>query len=207
MSFPNLLSFNPLNNPSLRNGDVPIQMGIFHAIAFLISIVLLIFGRIKETKEKIMEIVKNPLADAYSFPLKNFFHKKWIKHCGWWPNRKVRLFRKSKGIVNNALVHESLEVNGNIMNLNTPIIHKSIRDLSSIIDKINIYSSAGAESLFRQGKNASGATAFVKGVAAFFKLYILRLGILDGHEGFVISFSHAVNTCYKYLKLKERYKK
>ncbi len=161
----------------------------------------------EETKEKITEIVKNPLADAYSFPLKNFFHGKWIKHCGWWPNRKIRLFRKSRGMVNEALVHESVEVSGTVMNIHTPIIHESIRDLSSMLNKINIYSSLGAETLFKKGKNVSGLTAFFKGVAAFFKLYVLKLGILDGYEGFVISFSHAVNTCYKYLKLKEYNKK
>jgi len=161
----------------------------------------------EETKEKIMEIVKNPLADGYSFPRKNFFHGKWIKHCGWWPDRKIRLFKKSRGMVNEALVHESVEVSGTVMNVNTPIIHEPIKDLSSILDKINIYSSLGAKTLFRRGKNVSGPIAFVKGVAAFFKLYILKLGILDGYEGFVISFSHAVNTCYKYLKLKEHNKK
>jgi glycosyltransferase involved in cell wall biosynthesis len=161
----------------------------------------------EEMRQEIIEILKNPLADAYSFPLKNFFNGKWIKRCGWWPNRKVRLFNKSKGKINEALVHESIEVSGTVMELNTPIIHEPIRDLRSILDKINIYSSLGAETLFQRGKKVSTPSAFFKGVAAFFKLYVLKSGFLDGHEGFVISFSHAVNTCYKYLKLKEHNKK
>jgi glycosyltransferase involved in cell wall biosynthesis len=161
----------------------------------------------EEMRQKIIEILKKPLADAYSFPLKNFFNGKWIKHCGWWPDRKVRLFKKSKGRINEALVHESIEVSGTVMEVNTPIIHEPIKDLNSILDKINIYSSLGAETLFQRGKKASTPLAFFKGVAAFLKLYILKLGFLDGHEGFVISFSHAVNTCYKYLKLREYNKK
>jgi glycosyltransferase involved in cell wall biosynthesis len=156
-----------------------------------------------ETGQEIIKILENPKADAYSFPRKNYFHGRWIKHCGWWPDRIVRLFRKSKGSVTKALVHESVDVSGTIMEVDTPIIHEPIRDLCSILDKINIYSSLGAETMFQNGKKISAPLAFLRGITAFLKLYILKLGILDGHEGFVISFSHAVNTCYKYLKLEE----
>jgi hypothetical protein len=80
----------------------------------------------KETRHEIMKILSSPdSADAYSFPRKNFFHNKWIKHSGWWPDRVIRLFKKNKGRIDNSLVHESVEVNGIIKNLNTPIIHYS----------------------------------------------------------------------------------
>lgn len=161
----------------------------------------------EEMRQEIILTLEKPEADAYSFPRKNYFHGKWIKHCGWWPDRVARLFKKSKGKVNEALVHEAVEVTGTVMELNTPIIHEPIRDLRSILDKINIYSSLGAETLFQKGKKVSTPSAFLRGIIAFLKLYILKLGFLDGHEGFVISFSHAVNTCYKYLKLKEHNKK
>lgn len=158
----------------------------------------------EETGHEIMKILSSPdSADAYSFPRKNFFHNKWIRHCGWWPDRVIRLFKKNKGRMDNSLVHESVEVNGIIKNLNTPIIHNPIKDLTSVLEKINIYSSLGAENLLRKGKQSSAFKAFFKGVIAFLKLYFLKTGFLDGYEGFVISFSHAVNTTYKYLKLKE----
>lgn len=158
----------------------------------------------EETRQRIMEIIKDPFADAYSFPRKNYFHGKWIKHCGWWPDRLIRLFNTRKGKVDNALVHEAVRVDGRLEKVDTVIHHYPNSDLSEVIKKINLYSSLGAESLFQKGKRASVFLAFIKGVAAFLKLYFLKLGFLDGHEGFVISFSHAVNTCYKYLKLKEK---
>jgi glycosyltransferase involved in cell wall biosynthesis len=160
-----------------------------------------------ETRQEIIRILGKPEADAYSFPRKNYFQGKWIKYCGWWPDRVVRLFKKSRGRVSEALVHEVVEVSGTVMEVSTPIIHEPIMDLCSILNKINIYSSLGAETLLQNGKKVSTPSAFLRGIIAFLKLYVLKLGILDGHEGFVISFSHAVNTCYKYLKLKEHNKK
>ena len=160
----------------------------------------------EETKNEIVRIINATAnsADAYSFPRKNFFHGKWIRHSGWWPDRVVRLFKKSKGRTDNSLVHEAIEVNGTIKNLSTPIIHNSIKDLTFVLEKINIYSSLGAESLLKKGKQSSAFKAFFRGIMAFLKLYFLKRGFLDGHEGFVISFSHGVNTCYKHLKLKEK---
>lgn len=158
----------------------------------------------EETKNEIIKIVNHPeSADAYSFPRKNFFHGKWIKHGGWWPDRTTRLFKKSKGKVEDSLVHESVKVSGIVKNLHTPILHHSIKDLTSVIEKINAYSSLGAKSLLQEGKQSSALKASSRGAAAFLKSYLLEAGFLDGYEGFVIAFSHAVNTCYKYLKLKE----
>ncbi|MCL0072315.1 glycosyltransferase family 2 protein [Thermodesulfovibrionales bacterium] len=152
----------------------------------------------EEAKSEIVRIINATpnSADAYSFPRKNFFHGKWIRHSGWWPDRGIRLFKKSKGRTNNSLVHESIEVNGTIKNLSTPIIHNSIKDLTFVLEKINIYSSLEAENLFRKGKQSSAFKAFFRGIMAFLKLYFLKRGFLDGHEGFVISFSHGVNVCY-----------
>lgn len=158
----------------------------------------------QETMQKIIEIMENPTVDACSFPRKNYFHGRWIKSSGWWPDRVVRLFKKSKGRITDSLVHESVIVNGTIKKANTPIIHYPVENLNDMISKINLYSSLGAEELFKKGKRTSIFMAFLKGFVAFLKLYFLRLGFLEGFEGFAISFYHAVNTTYKYLKLKEK---
>lgn len=158
----------------------------------------------QETMQKIIEILENPTVDACSFPRKNYFHGRWIKRSGWWPDRVVRLFKRSRGRITDSLVHESVIVNGTIKDVNTSIIHYPIENLSDALNKINFYSSLGAEGLFQKGKRTSTFIAFLKGLVAFLKLYFLKLGVLEGFEGFVISFSHAVNTTYKYLKLKEK---
>ncbi|MCX8069566.1 MAG: glycosyltransferase family 2 protein [Thermodesulfovibrionales bacterium] len=157
----------------------------------------------KETADKILKILLSPDADAYSFPRKNYFKDKWIRYSGWWPDRVVRLFNKDKSIMKDLLVHESVITTGKIIDLDTPIIHKSVRDIEHIINKVNLYSSLGANDLFNKGKKVSLMTVFLKTIAAFLKLYVIKRGFLDGYEGFVISYSHSVYTCYKYLKLWE----
>lgn len=157
----------------------------------------------KETSDKIEQILLNPDADAYSFPRKNYFKDKWIRYSNWWPDRVIRLFSINKATMKDLLVHESLTTTGKVIDLDTPIIHKSVRSIEHILQKVNFYSSLGAQNLFMEGKKVSIITVFLKTLAAFFKLYILKRGFLDGYEGFVISYSHAVYTCFKYLKLIE----
>lgn len=160
-----------------------------------------------QTRDVIIDIVTgNPEAQVYSFTRKNFYKGKWIRHCGWWPDRVVRLFKKGFAEMSPADVHETLIVKGRLQSLDCYIEHHSITDLQTIIYKVNHYSTLNAWMLYKQGKDSTTLKAFFKGLVAFLKLYVMRLGFLDGYEGFVISFSHGVGTCYKYLKLIELHK-
>ncbi|MCE5311732.1 MAG: glycosyltransferase family 2 protein, partial [Nitrospiraceae bacterium] len=82
-----------------------------------------------ETQEKIIAVLKNPKADAYSFSRKTFFHDKWIKHCGWWPDKVVRLFRKSKGSFQRQ-IHESWITEGAVAHIDAFINHNSFENYS-----------------------------------------------------------------------------
>lgn len=157
-----------------------------------------------ETRRTIAELLASPDADGYSFPRRNFYHQKWVRHGGWWPDRVVRFFRKDRGAVDDVVVHESIRVNGTVKALDVPLEHHPIRDLHDILVKVNRYSSLGAERMYASGRRASLGTAFIKGGAAFIKSLLLQRGFLDGSAGWIIAFSHAVNTCYKYLKLHEK---
>lgn len=157
-----------------------------------------------ETRQVIAGLLASPDADGYSFPRRNFYHGKWVRHGGWWPDRVVRLFRKDRGAVDDVVVHEAIHVTGEVKALDVPLEHHPIRDLQDVLTKINRYSSLGAERLYAAGRRASLPTAFIKGGAAFVKSLILQRGFLDGSAGWIIAFSHAVNTCYKYLKLREK---
>jgi len=156
-----------------------------------------------ETRQKIIETLKNPSADAYSFPMKNFFHGKWIKHGGWWPAEVVRLFRKDRGKISNRNVHEAVEVNGATKRLQTPIIHYPIKNIEGILKKINFYSSLGAKDLYQAGQTSSIFKVITHSLSALVKTYFLKQGFRDGKEGLIIAFSGAVNTFYKYVKLME----
>lgn len=158
-----------------------------------------------DTAQAIKNIVSNPsrAAAGFSFPRKNFFQGRWIKHAGWWPDRIVRLFRKGQGHMTPAKVHESVEVEGLVEPLDCPIEHYTESRLSQILIKIDQYSTFGAEESFKEGKTASICSAALRAKLAFLHNYILRCGFLDGAPGLTLAITDAINKFFKYAKLAE----
>jgi glycosyltransferase involved in cell wall biosynthesis len=140
---------------------------------------------------------------VYSFPRHNEYRKKWIKWCGWYPDRQVRLYHRQDTQFTQAQVHESIQVEGvKEVLLKHPIRHYSYADVSDFLHKMQTYSSLF--SLEHQGKKKSSlGRALSHGAFAFFKSYVLKAGLLGGREGFEISFYNANTAFYKYLKLDE----
>jgi glycosyltransferase involved in cell wall biosynthesis len=155
------------------------------------------------------EIIKKIVTDAnvkeagFSFPRKNYFQGRWIKHAGWWPDRIVRLFRKESGRMTAAKVHEAVEVAGIVGELDVPIEHFTESSLAKILQKIDKYSTLGAEEAFKDGKHSSAFSAFMRAFFTFNQDYFLRLGILDGRQGLTLAVTDAVNKFFKYAKLSE----
>lgn len=157
-----------------------------------------------ETAEEIKTVLRgDSLAAAYSFPRKNYFADRWIRHTGWWPDRVVRLCNRNKCSMSLRLVHESLEVDGPVGKMQQPIVHYTNSELREVFDKVNRYSTLGAEELYTQGESASIFKAVCRGGWGFFANYFLRLGILDGRPGLMISSIDAINKFLKYAKLNE----
>lgn len=161
-----------------------------------------------EVERELLEIVRSPEAlDAYYVPRRNFFMGKWIKHCGFFPDyRQPQLFRK--GIlefkpdpVHEAYVIHSSRPAGYFKNAIWQIPYK---DLAELLHKANRYSSLGADKLAYKGKRGSMAKAFFHGTWAFLHLFFLKMGVLDGWPGFVISLGNFEGTFYKYAKLTGR---
>jgi hypothetical protein len=158
-----------------------------------------------DTAQAIKNIVLNSLTAAagFSFPRKNFFQGRWVKHAGWWPDRVVRLFRKNLGRMTEAKVHEALEIDGLVEALVYPIEHFTESRLSRIIQKIDQYSTLGAEEAFKEGKTASLWAAAFRAKLAFLHNYFFRCGFLDGPQGLTLAVTNAVNKFFKYAKLAE----
>ena len=157
-----------------------------------------------ETSSEITALLSgDPKHAAYSLPRKNFFSGRWIRHAGWWPDRVVRLFRKDCNRMSEHLVHESLQVGGSVGELVHPIVHLTNRNLRQTMDKVNHYSSAGAEEMFARGETASIMKAVARGGWAFLYNYLFRLGFLDGGQGLVIACTDGINKFLKYAKLHE----
>lgn len=148
-------------------------------------------------------ITDSPEVAGYSFPRKNFFQGRWIRHAGWWPDRVVRLFRRDCGALTNASVHEAVAVAGRIVALAAPIEHFTESRLSELLKKIDRYSTLGAQEAFAVGRRATVWEAVLRAKLVFFHDYFIRLGFLDGPQGLTLALADGINKFFKYAKLSE----
>jgi glycosyltransferase involved in cell wall biosynthesis len=140
--------------------------------------------------------------DGIYIPRKNEFLGRWIKHGGYWPDPKLRLFRRGRGRFENRAVHEDIQVEGMTRRIQAgALLHHSYPTLSDYIEHMNRYSSLGAEMVVAKGKVRFTAINIVlRPLATFVYNYFLRLGFLDGREGLLLHLNHAVYVSWKYAK-------
>ena len=138
---------------------------------------------------------------AFVMPRRSSFCGRFMRHSGWWPDCVTRLWRRGAARFSEDTMHDRVIVQGSMGRLHHHIMHESIADLDQMIAKMNSYSSASAVILNRQGRRASLATAMLHGWWAFTRTYFLRLGFLDGREGFMLAVANAEGSYYRYLKL------
>jgi glycosyltransferase involved in cell wall biosynthesis len=139
---------------------------------------------------------------GFSIRRKNFFLGRWIKHGGFWPDPKLRFFKKSAGSFEDRAVHEDVKVQGKTPALKSgALLHYSYPTLSSYIEHINRYSSLSAEMAVAKGRRGfSFVNIVVRPILTFKYNYFLRLGFLDGREGLLLNLYHAVYVSWKYAK-------
>jgi len=140
-------------------------------------------------------------AVAFSVPRRSNFCGHWIRHSGWWPDRVTRLFRRGQARFTDDLVHERLVVDGVTAELHTPLLHYTYDSYEQALDKLNRYSTLGAQMAFERGKRATPAAALGRALWAFLRTYLLRRGVLDGRAGLALALYTAHGTFYRYLKL------
>ena len=139
----------------------------------------------------------------YSLPRHNFYNQKQIKGCGWHPEHVIRLYHRSTTSYSPSQVHESvISKNLKVIQLKHPLLHTPYRTTFDFLSKMQYYSTLFAEE-HKGRKNSSFAKALAHGFFAFFRSYFLKLGFIDGKEGFIISFYNGSTSFYKYIKLKE----
>lgn len=138
--------------------------------------------------------------DAFAFARKNLFLGRWIKRGGFWPDPKVRLFRRGSARVEDRAVHETVKVS-RAGKLSGALIHYSYPTLSDYIEHMNRYSSLGAEMVVAKGKvRFSFINIALRPLFTFIYNYFFRLGFLDGREGLLLHLYHAVYVSWKYAK-------
>jgi glycosyltransferase involved in cell wall biosynthesis len=138
---------------------------------------------------------------GFIIPRKNYFLGRWIKHAGFYPDAKLRLFRRGKGRFIERPVHEVMEVDGPIGTLSGALEHHAYPTLSAYIATMNSYSSLGAEIAVSKGHGRfSFLNIVLRPLATFISMYLLRLGFLDGREGLLLCLYHSVYVSWKYAK-------
>ena len=154
-------------------------------------------------KTEIQQAMPSPHVQGFEIPRLSSYCGRQIRHGGWWPDRVLRLFRRESGHFTDDKVHEHIEVTGAVKQLNQPLLHEAFVNPEEVLNKINCYSSLGAEKLFNNGRKSTLGCAIAKGLWSFFRTYLLKAAILDGAEGLMLAISNAEGTYYKYLKLRD----
>ena len=159
-----------------------------------------------ELKSSIISVREKWEFDAYEFNRLNNFYGKWTKYGGLYPDRKIRLFDRRKGEWNGVNLHERYllyeDKKENVGFLTGDLLHWTITDFESHLNQINKFSSIAAEELLSRGKKISSFKVAYKSFWSFFRSYFLRLGMLDGYYGFVVSKMGAISVFQKYAKYK-----
>lgn len=153
----------------------------------------------------------NPPADAYFLKRRNLFLNRWIRHGGYYPDPKLRLFRRSTANFSltpkfeDRSVHETIVFDGHSDTLDYDLIHHAYPTLEGYLEHMDRYSTLGAELLVTAGRTSREWPAFYWNVLIVPTLtfgwnYIFRLGFLDGREGLLLHLYHSAYVSWKYAK-------
>ena len=131
-----------------------------------------------------------------------YYLGRWIKHGDWYPDRKLRLYRKEAGEIVGIDPHDYVEVRGTVKRLLQPIYHYTYDDLAHHVNTINRFSTISAEEKFKMGKRAHLSDLLFRPVWKFMRGYFFKRGILDGWQGLVVAYLTSFEVWLKYMKLR-----
>lgn len=146
-----------------------------------------------ELRDEIISTLKNPQFNGYRIARLNNFFGKNIRHCGLYPDYSIRLFNRQKGKFNDVPVHESVQIQGNTDKLKNHMLHLAFDTVEEFSNKQKKYAE-----LSQKDKNL--IKAFISPIWTFLKIYIIRLGFVEGWRGFIIAKVYAQYTFWKYFK-------
>jgi len=150
---------------------------------------------------EIWQLKKNgPQFDGYTMPRMAKYLGRWIRHSGWYPDRKVRLYDRRKGQWQGAYVHESVKVDGRVGHLQANLLHFTCDSLSEHLKTMDGYTTLAAQQLLSTDEKVTWGRLILEPPWTFFRTYVLKLGFLDGVEGLAIANMAALYNFVKYAK-------
>lgn len=158
-----------------------------------------------ELKISVQNAKQNFEADGYTLNRLTNYAGKWVRHSGWYPDTKLRLFDRRKGKWEGLIIHEEfkLEPGANQRHLKGDLLHYSFNSVEDHKKQSEKFTTLGAEADFQKGKKAPFYKIWFGPVVKFVQSYFFRLGFLDGKTGLTICWLSAAATHTKYVKLKK----
>ena len=159
-----------------------------------------------ELKKSILKIKENDTPDnaVFSFNRLNNYCGKWIRHCGLYPDKKIRIWNRNIGKWE-GLIHEVIKFDRKVkeQHLKGDLLHFSYSRPEDFEKQLLKFAEMRAQHYFEKGKKNASLLSIVSPIYYFIQHYIIRLGFLDGKEGFTMCMVGAKATRHKYIKLKE----
>ena len=157
-------------------------------------------------KASILEVKNSGTKDGYYMNRLTNYCGHWVKHCGWYPDKKLRLWESAKGCWKGINPHDKYELYEGDMatgHLSGDILHYSYYSVEDHYKQVNYFTDIASKAYFEKGRKAPIYKLVVNPIAKFIDHYILKLGFLDGISGYRISRISAYATYLKYMKLRK----
>lgn len=153
----------------------------------------------------ILEVKKNRTADGYTMNRLTNYCGTWIRHCGWYPDKKLRLWDSRLGRWEGINPHDRYVMQGNakIMHLKGDILHYSYYSREDHYKQVEYFTDISSRAFWKAGKRVGILKWYFSPVVKFVRDYVIKLGFLDGSAGFTISRISAYATFLKYKKLRK----
>jgi glycosyltransferase involved in cell wall biosynthesis len=160
----------------------------------------------RESLDEILHAVQyaQPGVNGFSLPRLSRYLNRWIRHGGWFPDRKVRLVRRGHGQWIGDGLHERLEVSGKIQELNHPLLHFVYRDITDQVETINRFSTVTAEHRSKVASPWYVWLGVLHAIGKFLECALWKRGFLDGIPGIVIAMNSAFYVFLKHAKAWEK---
>lgn len=157
-----------------------------------------------ELKKEILRVKKENKPQLYAVNRLTNYCGKWIKHSGWYPDVKLRIFPKEGSQWEGAFVHEELSYPDHLKveELKGHLHHYSYYSFEDHRARADKYSALTAKKMHAAGKKASVFKPYLSAVGRFISMYLLKLGFLDGKMGFKIAQISALSNVFKYKELR-----
>jgi glycosyltransferase involved in cell wall biosynthesis len=158
-----------------------------------------------ELAQEIRAILADDPAETAGFRIarRAYFLGRWIRHCGWYPSRVVRLFRRERAHFTETSVHERLVIDGPAKDAAHDLLHFTDPDLHHYLTKFNRYTSLAADDLQARGHRFRMFDVTLRPLFTFLKMYVFRRGFLDGIPGLILCVLSSAYVFAKYAKLWE----